>query len=86
MGYVYKRCKVQDNTATIEDEMSEERVYKTKIGAIPKIVNNFEPRTENHQNEARSTETGRRAGECVPSLQGDGVFAGYVLPLSAAGG
>ena len=49
MGYVYKRCKVQDNTATIEDEMSEERVYKTKIGAIPKIVNNFEPRTENQK-------------------------------------
>ena len=38
MGYVYKRCKVQDNTTTIEDEMSEERVYKTKIGAIPKTV------------------------------------------------
>ena len=29
--------------------MKKERVYKTQIGQIPKIVNNFKPKTDNQK-------------------------------------
>ena len=29
--------------------MRKERVYKTQVGQIPKIVNNFEPKTDNQK-------------------------------------